>query len=149
MSNARVQPVRKITAKRFRVSRARTGLGLFATARIEKGARIVEYTGPRIPTPEAKAREHKHSSRYMFRIDRAKTIDGSPRTNQARYANHACRPNARAVLTGNRIHLHARRMIQPGEEITYNYGREYFDFFFRDSGCRCTTCLQRPDKARR
>ena len=83
----------------------------------------------------------------MFRIGGGMTIDGSPRSNLARYANHACRPNADAVLSGNRVYLRARRTIEPGEEITYHYGREYFDLFFKDSGCRCATCLQRPGKA--
>jgi SET domain-containing protein len=68
-------------------------------------------------------------------------IDGSPRSNIARYANHACRPNAEAVDEGRRIYLCAKKTIRPGEEITYNYGREYFDIFLADGRCRCAACV--------
>jgi hypothetical protein len=34
----------------------------------------------------------------------------------------------------------ALRSVAPGDEITYDYGREYFDFFFKKGGCRCTAC---------
>lgn len=39
----------------FRIARARTGLGLFATEVIPKGVRIVEYTGKIITNAEADA----------------------------------------------------------------------------------------------
>ena len=37
----------------FRTGRSRTGLGLFATAPIKKGAFIVEYKGRRLTTKQA------------------------------------------------------------------------------------------------
>ena len=123
-----------------RVGRSRTGLGLFATTPITRGVVIAEYTGPRIPTAEARRRERERGARYMFEIDRRWTIDGSPRSNIARYANHACRPNAEAIDDGGRIFLRARRRIDPGEEITYDYGRSYFELFFAQDRCRCATC---------
>jgi len=43
--------------KPHRVGRSHTGLGLFATQPIKKHTLIVEYSGPRIPTSEAHARE--------------------------------------------------------------------------------------------
>jgi uncharacterized protein len=123
----------------FRIGRARTGLGLFATRPIAQGAFIVAYTGRRIPTPEARAREAR-GSRYMFELDARWTIDGSPRSNLARYANHACDPNAEASIAGRRVLLHAVRTIRAGEEITYDYGADYFELFLRSPGCRCRTC---------
>jgi SET domain-containing protein len=123
-----------------RIGRSRTGLGLFATAPIKRGALIVEYTGRRIPTKEARARERQRGARYMFEIDRRWTIDGSPRSNLARYANHSCEPNADAIDKKGRIFLRARRRIDPGEEITFDYGRSYFDLFFTDGRCRCAAC---------
>jgi SET domain-containing protein len=127
--------------KRFRVGRSRTGLGLFATEPIEKGACIVEYIGRRIPTKEAKAREAR-GSRYMFEINSRWTIDGSSRRNTARYLNHACRPNAQAETVRGRIVIRAIKGIRPGDEITYDYGRDYFDLFFAPKGCKCDTCLR-------
>jgi len=37
----------------FRIGRSKTGLGLFATSPIRKGAFIAEYWGKRIPTKTA------------------------------------------------------------------------------------------------
>ena len=34
------------------------------------------------------------------------------------------------------IHV-ARKAIKPGEEITYDYGKEYFDEHIKPFGCRC------------
>jgi SET domain-containing protein len=128
--------------KLFRVGRCHTGLGLFATVPIKKHALIVEYIGPRIPTAEAHARERAGRSKYMFEINRRWSIDGAGRDNIARYANHACRPNAESVLIRGKIFLKAVRRILPGEEITHDYGAEYVKLFFED-GCRCATCRRK------
>jgi len=128
-----------MTTKPYRVGRSRTGLGLFATAPIRKHALIVEYSGPRIPTAQAHARERAGRSRYMFEINSRWSIDGSGRDNIGRYANHACKPNAESVLIRGKVFLKAVRRILPGEEITYDYGREYVMLFFK-GGCRCATC---------
>ena len=130
-----------------RIGRSKTGLGLFARVAIRRGAPIVEYSGPRIPTREANARERSRGSRYMFEIDRRWTIDGSVRSNLARYANHACRPNAEAYLTRGRIKLRAIRAIAAGEEVTYDYGEEYFELFLKSS-CRCASCRRRRTRRR-
>jgi SET domain-containing protein len=125
--------------KPYRVGRSHTGLGLFATAPIKKQALIVEYSGPRISTREAHARERAGRSKYMFELSPRWSIDGSGRDNIGRYANHSCAPNAESVLIRGRIWLKALRRIQPGEEITYDYGPEYVKLFFKD-GCRCAKC---------
>jgi SET domain-containing protein len=64
----------------------------------------------------------------------------------ARYANHACRPNAESDLVKGKLILRAIKAIEPGDEITYDYGEEYFELFLEPVGCRCATCL---DQARR
>jgi hypothetical protein len=115
-------------------------LGLFATTPIKRGVVIAEYTGHRIPTKEAREKERTRGARYMFEINSRWTIDGSPRSNVARYVNHACKPNAEAIEDRGRVFLRARRRIEPDEEITYDYGRAYFELFFADGGCRCATC---------
>jgi len=128
---------RKTLDEPFRVGRSRTGLGLFATRTIEKGEFIVEYDGPRITNAEV---EERSNTRYLFTVNSRWTIDGSPRWNRARYANHSCRPNAEAVQVRGRIHIKARKRILPGDEITYNYGKSYFDTFIAPKGCRCAKC---------
>jgi SET domain-containing protein len=106
---------------------------------IERAAYIATYRGRRISTKEADQRGGP-GARYLFELKSRWVIDGSPRWNIARYINHSCRPNAEPVVRKGRIVLVALRSIAPGEEITYNYGRDYFDFFIKKSGCQCTSC---------
>jgi SET domain-containing protein len=136
-------------ARPVRVGRSATGLGLFATKAIERGAPIVSYHGPRIPTAEAHERERRFGAKYMFELNRTWTIDGSPRWNLGRYANHSCRPNAEPVTRKGRVVLVALRPIMPGEEITFDYGDEYFELFFKNSGCRCAACRGKAARRRR
>lgn len=91
-------------------------------------------------------RERERGARYMFEIDNRWTIDGSPRSNAARYANHACKPNAEAIDNNGRIFLRARRRIEPGEEITYDYGRSYFELFLAGGRCRCAACAAQKEE---
>mgnify|MGYP003577689968 CR=1 FL=1 len=66
-------------------------------------------------------------ARYMYELNSRWAIDGSSRRNLGRYANHSCRPNAESdVIRGKKIIIRAIRNIQPGDEITYDYGRDYF-----------------------
>jgi SET domain-containing protein len=131
--------------KPFRVGRSRTGLGLFATAAIEKGAFIVEYRGRRIANALAKRLEAR-GNRYMYELNSRWTVDGSSRRNIARYANHSCRPNAESDLVRGKVILRAIKRIRPDEEITYDYGEEYFELFLRRAGCRCAKCSERGKK---
>ncbi len=132
-----------MSARIVRVGRAATGLGLFAARPIAKKAYIATYRGKRIPTVEAHRREQRGGAKYMFEIDRRWSIDGSSRRNLGRYINHACQPNAEALLRGGRIVFVALRAIAPGEEITLDYGEDYFELFIRPVGCRCATCANR------
>lgn len=123
----------------YRVGRSSTGLGLFATKQFKKGAFIVAYRGRRIPDAEA-ARREARGARYIFEINSRWAIDGSSRRNTARYVNHSCRPNAEARVRGHSVVYVARRRIKPGEEITTDYGKDYFDGFIKSKGCRCAAC---------
>ena len=125
---------------RFRVGRAAAGLGLFATEPIARRAGIVAYCGKRIATKQAQARERRTGTKYMFEINRRWSIDGSSRKNLARYVNHSCKPNAEAVWRKGKMLFVALRDIAAGEEITLDYGQEYFDRFIKPSGCRCAAC---------
>lgn len=138
----------RTSERSFRVGRARTGLGLFATEPIAKGTFIVAYRGVRISHAEAERREAR-GARYIFEIDSRWSIDGSDRRNLARYANHSCRPNAESALSKGRLILRAIRPIATGDEITFDYGEEYFDLFIRPVGCRCVKCRAPQRKARK
>jgi SET domain-containing protein len=127
----------------YRIGRSKTGLGLFATRPFRKRQYIVTYRGRRIRNPEADRLEAR-GSRYMFEINSRWTIDGSRRWNKARYVNHSCRPNAEAVERRGPIIVYvARRKIKPGEEITVDYGKDYFAAFIGKSRCQCPKCRER------
>jgi SET domain-containing protein len=146
-----------MTRKSFRIGRSRTGLGLFATEAIEKGTLIAEYKGRRVTNAEADELEAR-GSRYMYELNGYWTVDGSSRYNVARYANHSCRPNAESdVIRGKRargrkggmVILRATKNIKPGDEITYDYGRDYFDGFIKPIGCKCDKCIEKRREKRR
>lgn len=129
-----------MSARRVRVGRSATGLGLFAARPIAKKAYIVTYRGKRIATAEAQRRERRCGAKYMFEVNRRWSIDGSSRRNLGRYLNHCCEPNAEAVLRAGKIVFVALRAIATGEEITLDYGEEYFELYIKPSGCRCAVC---------
>ena len=118
----------------IRVKKTRSGLGLVSFSVIKKGETIIEYIGHRVPSSEAL------SNKYIFNVNKEIDIDGSPRFNKARYINHACRPNCEAVNRDERIFIVAKRTIKVGEELSYDYGKEYFDAYIKPYGCRCDKC---------
>jgi SET domain-containing protein len=135
-------------SKPFRVGRARTGLGLFAIEPIKKRGYIVEYKGRRIHTTKATEHEVDWGGKYMFELNRNWTIDGTTRRNLGRYVNHSCRPNADADVEKGKLIIRARKAIKLGEEITLDYGKDYFDMFIKPVGCRCDKCKEKKRKAR-
>lgn len=125
--------------ERVVVKKSSAGLGLFAAKDFKKGQRIIEYTGERISADEA----NRRGGRYLFELNEKWTLDGKGREHTARYANHSCRPSAEAELNAaeTRVFIIARRAIKAGEEITYNYGKEYFDDYMKGGTlCRCVKC---------
>jgi len=131
----------KVLGRRvFRVSRSRTGLGVFATKPIKKNAYIVEYTGPLLTNAQCDARA---DNRYWFEVNARWTIDGSPRSNVARYINHSCRPNADPIIRDRRIRIKAIKNIEAGAEINYDYGKDHFNAYIKPHGCRCDKCREK------
>ncbi|MGO4715053.1 SET domain-containing protein [Bradyrhizobium sp. 2TAF24] len=129
--------------KPYRIGRSKTGLGLFATKPIKKGDEIIEYFGPLLDS-----RNEKHDAienKYLFEINGRWTIDGSVRRNIARYINHACRPNAESDVQERKrkVFIRAIKNIQVGEEINYDYGKEYFKEFLKPIGCLCEACVKK------
>ncbi|VAW32072.1 hypothetical protein MNBD_CPR01-75 [hydrothermal vent metagenome] len=122
---------------RVRVGRSSAGLGLFATDFFQKGEHIVEYVGKRLTNKEV---DKIVENRYLLQINEKYTIDGSTRANIARYANHSCKPNAETDTFRGRAYIIAKKTIRPGDEITWNYGKAYFDDFIKDGGCKCSEC---------
>jgi uncharacterized protein len=126
--------------KPYRVGRAGTGLGLFATEPIKKRTLIIEYRGRRISNKRAAELEWIRSNKYLFELNSRWTIDGKARSNTARYVNHSCKPNAEAELIRGRMMFRAIKNIAAGQEITIDYGEEYVELFFAKHGCLCPNC---------
>lgn len=120
----------------FRVGRGVSGKGLFATEAIPKGACLIEYTGKLIK----KADHDTATGRYLFWSGKNKMINGNVKSNPARYINHSCKPNCEADGPDGHIYILSLRKIKPGEEITYDYGDEYFDDYIKPKGCGCIKC---------
>lgn len=135
-------PVKKAAPhKRYAVKRSAAGLGLFAATPFVKGDFVIEYTGRKITHDEA----DRKGGKYLFSLDDDWIIDGTGRENVGRYLNHSCKPNCEAVIEewprSKRIMIYAKKKIAPGEELTYDYGEEYFEEFIATGhGCRCTHC---------
>ena len=122
-----------------KVKRSIAGLGLFAGKEIPKGACIIEYIGRTI----SKKEEYSINSKYLFEVSSKRTIDGKPRTNRAGYINHSCRPNAEIEICKGRIFIMAKKNIPAGEEIFYDYGKEYWKEYIGPKKCRCVKCSSR------
>jgi hypothetical protein len=134
--------------KPYRVGRSRTGLGLFATKPIKKGAKIVRYFGPLLDS--RKKKDDAIENKYLFELNGRWTIDGSVRANIARYINHACKPNAESDVKPRKrkVVIRAIKNIEPGEEINYDYGTDYFKAYLKPIGCKCAACEKKRKKQR-
>jgi SET domain-containing protein len=112
----------KTFRRSYRVGRSRTGLGCFATQEIPKNKLIDIYRGQLLSNEEAEKRDN----RYMFEVNTRWTSD----------------------VKGHKVVITARRKIKPGEEITYDYGKDYFDIFLKPVGCKCDKCREKRAAAR-
>ncbi|HUO56269.1 MAG TPA: SET domain-containing protein-lysine N-methyltransferase [Candidatus Paceibacterota bacterium] len=128
-----MQKVRVDNRFEIRDAGCEKGGGLFALMPIKKGEFILEYTGEKIPARAA----DESGSRYLFEINKNWTIDGSGMDNKARWINHSCDPNCEASIEKGHILINACKDIMKGEELTFDYGDDYFDEFIRPIGCRC------------
>lgn len=134
--------------KPYRIGRSRTGLGLFATKPIKKGTRIIRYFGPLLDCN--KEEDDAIENKYLFQLTKRWTIDGSVRENVARYINHSCKPNAESDVRPRKrkVFIRAIKNIEPGEEINYDYGTDYFKEYLKPIGCKCDACEKKRKKKR-
>ena len=102
------------------------GKGVIATRTIRRGRKIVEYKGERITWEEAERRYPEDPIPYhtfLFEIgDGSYCLDAQKRGSAARWINHACKPNCEVEEDEDeRVFIIARRKIEKGEELTYDY----------------------------
>jgi len=111
------------------------GLGLFSKIHIPKGSFVMSYLGERIDDFELHRRYFADPSReaasYIMRVTEEEYIDASDpsKSNIARYINHAYRPNLHKIVArkpGGFVNLFANRDIEVGEELSFDYGKDYW-----------------------
>jgi len=121
------------------------GNGCFARRFIPKGTRIIEYLGERMSHKEADRRYENedvgNNHTFLFIADRRTVIDATRGGNEARWINHSCDGNCESEIEKSRVFIDARRDIQKGEELGYDYqiGRDKSDPPNVDEiyACRC------------
>ena len=131
-------PIPKIGNVKYKVKKSNAGLGIFAEEPIKRGTWIIEYVGKIISG--RKEVEDYLENKYLFETSAVRMIDGSARSNTARYINHSCKPNCEVDIIGGRVFVKAIKRIEAGEELNYDYGKEYFDEDIKDMPCRCASC---------
>ncbi|NLA68929.1 MAG: SET domain-containing protein [Gammaproteobacteria bacterium] len=140
--------VKKIEARRSEIH----GNGVFATAAIAKGERIIRYKGELRTHDEVDAdygdiEEDGHT--FLFTLNDHYVIDANIKGGVARWINHSCDPNCEAVVEEDdkgrphkdKVFIEAIRDIRAGEELTYNYGivhdERHTPKLKKLWGCRC------------
>jgi SET domain-containing protein len=114
------RPLPRIVRKRSKVH----GFGVFAAEAINKNTRIIDYAGELIRNSRSGAREARYLKDgciWVFRVNRAWSRDAAVDGNIARFINHSCKPNCYFHIVDTTIWIRASRLIQAGEELTYDY----------------------------
>lgn len=110
------------------------GLGVFAAESISARRKIGEIRGESISVADARIRATRSERVMIVELSEKRAIDFSKSMDLMRYTNHSCAPNARLSTDAGRVEFYALRAIEPGEEITVNYGSTHHD---GKLACRC------------
>jgi SET domain-containing protein len=92
--------------------------------------------------PDSNPADSAHT--VLFELDDGRVIDARVRGNAARWINHSCDPNCESYEDDEgRVFIEARRTIQPGEELSYDYQLEIDEPLTKRElaqyACRCGT----------
>lgn len=130
---AAARPAYQKYAVAVRASRI-DGQGVFAAEPIARWRKIGEIRGESLSVTEARIRATRQERVMMVEISPERAIDFSRSTDPMRYTNHSCAPNARLCIRQGRVEFYALRAIEPGDEITVNYGPTHHEGRL---ACRC------------
>lgn len=110
------------------------GHGVFAAEMIPARLKIGEIRGEAISCAEGRRRAASLQRIMIVEISDRTAIDASKSTDPMRFTNHSCQANARLAIIAGRIEFYSLRAIEPGEEITVNYGETHHE---GKLPCRC------------
>ena len=112
--------------------------GLYASRDIKDGKKIIEYKGKIVTKKEVEENSKFDNEKaiYLFNLNKRYDLDGDFKYNTARLINHSCNPNCEVAGVGLKVWVYAIRNIKKGEELSYDYGFGY-DEFYKDFPCRC------------
>ncbi len=113
------------------------GTGLFARDTHRAGDILCQYSGRKVSAPPP---PDSSGLTFGFELSEGSWIDGSDPDNLARHANHSCEPSTEAVREGDSIMLVAIRDLQPGEELTFDYGFGLADCLAHPCHCGSKGC---------
>ena len=120
---------RRIAARRSPIH----GNGVFALVDIPAGTELIEYRGKHLTHAQADrlyANSSDSGHTFLFTLNEKYVIDANSEGNIARWINHSCAPNCRALMEENaegdprkdRVLIETLRALRAGEELTYDYG---------------------------
>ena len=102
------------------------GLGAFASEFIAAHSFVCSYEGEALNRREFRRRYARSDPIYAFRLSKSTIIDGRNSSHYSRYINHDENGNLRARISSSRIEFYALRAIMTSEELTYDYGPNYW-----------------------
>lgn len=102
------------------------GLGAFAAQRIPRGAFVCTYRGELLSKNEAASRYYDRDAHYLFRLSDDCFVDASASDHFSKRINHARHGTLDAVKDGDEIVFFASRDLEFGEELTFDYGEEFW-----------------------
>lgn len=126
------------------------GYGMRANEFIPSRTFLIEYIGDIIDKEEYKIRKQKYDNEglkhfYFMMIHDNEIIDACKRASMARYCNHSCDPNAYVdkwvVNKRFRMGIFAKRDIQKGEEICFDYNVDRYGAEPQTCHCGAANCL--------